>query len=142
MVYFTLETFLLFLEFGFHTFVLSTYGYFGLFSQFYKSHSSLADCSFSCSKDGEQLLQHYFKKGPHFLLFTNPISVFGRSTHKPTVLCCSISNHVLYNFMVLMVKDLQPLQVLACELMLHVVNVCIFFSLHAAMFLGMDCLDF
>lgn len=41
-----------------------------------------------------------------------------------------------------MVKDLQPLQVLACELMLHVVNVCIFFSLHAAMFLGMDCLDF
>jgi len=39
-----------------------------------------------------------------------------------------------------MVKDLQIVQVLACDLMLHVGNVCVFFSLHAAMFLGMDCL--
>jgi len=41
-----------------------------------------------------------------------------------------------------MVKDLQIMQVLACDLMLHVGNVCVFFSLHAAMFLGMDCLGF
>jgi hypothetical protein len=39
-----------------------------------------------------------------------------------------------------MVKDLQIVQVLACDLMLYVGNVCVFFSLLAAMFLGMDCL--
>jgi len=48
----------------------------------------------------------------------------------------------MYHFIVIMVKDLQIVQVLACDLMLHVGNVCVFFSLHAAMFLGMDCLGF
>lgn len=90
----------------------------------------------------KQLLKEYFKNGPHVLPFTNPIFVFSCSvvvsiSHK--FLCC-ISDHPLHHFIVLMVKDLQIVQVLACDLMLHVGNVCVFFSLHAAMFLGMDCL--
>ena len=86
----------------------------------------------------KQLLKLYFKNGPHVPPFTNPIFLFNC---RMSVLCC-LSDRLMYHFIVIMVKDLQIVQVLACDLMLHVGNVCVFFSLHAAMFLGMDCLGF
>ena len=89
----------------------------------------------------KQLLKLYFKNRPHLPPFTNPILLFSCFIHKPSVLCC-ISDHLLYHFSVVMVKDLQIVQVLACDLILRVGNLCVFFSLHAAMFLGMDCLGF
>lgn len=73
----------------------------------------------------KQLLKLYFKNGPYLPPFTNPIFLFS-CIHKPSVLCC-ISDHLLYHFIVIMVKDLQIVQVLACDLILHVGNVCVSF---------------